>query len=406
GDSAAAMASADKVIEATYEFPYLAHASMEPLNAVARGNADGTIEVWGGHQIPDVYQGISAGIAGVTPDKVTLHVMKTGGGFGRRAVADGDVVAESVMVAKAIGYRAPVKVQWTREDDMTGGRYRPAYVHKMKAGLDKNGKLVAWDNHIVGQSIVKGTPFEQGLVRGGIDSTSVEGASNMPYAVPNVSVGLTTTDVGVPVLWWRAVGSTHTAFAVEAFIDEVAAATGQDPYAFRMDLLKDHPRHAGVLKLAAEKAGWDKPLPAGQYRGLAVHESFSSYVAHVAEISMQDGEPRVQRVVVAVDCGIAVNPDVIRAQMEGGTGFGLGAILGEELTLEGGEVEQTNYDTYTPLRIDRMPKVEVHIMPSTEKPTGVGEPGVPSIGPAVANAIAAATGRRIYTLPMSKTFAS
>ena len=402
GDAAAAMASAAKVVEATYEFPYLAHAAMEPLNAVARKNADGTLEVWGGHQIPDIYQAIAAQIGGVKPEQVVMHVMKTGGGFGRRAVADGDVVSEAVAVARAIDYRAPVKVQWTREDDMRGGRYRPAYVHHFKAGLDADNNLVAWQNHIIGQSIVSGTPFE-GLVQNGVDSTSVEGASNIPYGIPNVNVGLTTTDVKVPVLWWRAVGSTHTAYAVETFLDEVAHEAGQDPYDFRMALLEDHPRHAAVLKLAADKAGWGTATEEGRFRGLAVHESFSSVVAHVAEISMEDDQPKVHKVTVAVDCGVAINPDTVKAQMEGGTGFGLGSILAEELTLAGGEVEQGNYDEYTPLRIDAMPHVEVHIVPSANKPTGVGEPGVPSIGPAVANAVAAASGRRIRVLPMSKS---
>ena len=402
GDITSALEASSKIIEATYEFPYLAHAPLEPQNAIARMNDDGVLEVWGGHQIPDMYQAISAKIANIKPENVKLHVMKTGGGFGRRAVADGDVVSEAVSIAKAIDYRAPVKVQWTREDDMRGGRYRPAYIHKFKAGLDENGNLTAWDNHIVGQSIVKGTPFE-GLIKDGVDSTSVEGASNIPYAIPNIRVGLTTTDVKVPVLWWRAVGSTHTAYAVESFLDEVAAAAGKDPYAFRMALLKDHPRHASVLRLAAEKAGWTSAPAEGRFRGLAVHESFSSVVAHVAEISMHDGLPRVHKVTVAVDCGIVMNPDTIRAQMEGGTGFGLGSILAEELTLVKGEVEQGNYDTYTPLRMDAMPEVETHIVPSTNKPTGVGEPGVPSIGPAVANAVAAATGRRIRVLPMAKS---
>ncbi|MEO1066491.1 MAG: xanthine dehydrogenase family protein molybdopterin-binding subunit [Pseudomonadota bacterium] len=405
GDVASALTSADQVIEATYEFPFLAHAALEPLNAVARMNDDGTLEVWGGHQIPDLYQFISSQIAGITPDKVVLHVMKTGGGFGRRAVADGDVVAEAVSVAKAIGFKAPVKVQWTREDDMRGGRYRPAYIHTFKAGVDDSGNLVAWDNHIIGQSIVSGTPFE-GLIQNGVDGTSVEGASNLPYGIPNIRVGLTTTEVKVPVLWWRAVGSTHTAYAVESFLDEVAAQINRDPYEFRMDLLKDHPRHAAVLKLAAEKARWSDAVAEGRFRGLAVHESFSSVVAHVAEISMEDGLPIVHKVTVAVDCGIAINPDTIKAQMEGGTGFGLGSILAEELTLVGGEVEQGNYDTYTPLRIDQMPDVDVHIVPSTNNPTGVGEPGVPSIGPAIANAVMAATGRRIRALPMSKTLDS
>ncbi len=262
GNVERAMAGAAKVLEATYEFPYLAHAALEPLNAVARIQ-EGRVEVWGGHQMPDIYQAIAAQVAGVTPDKVTMHVMKTGGGFGRRAVADGDIIVEAVAVSKAIGGR-PVRVQWTREDDMRGGRYRPAYVHRLKAGLDKDGRLVAWQNHIVGQSIVAGTPFEGGLVTNGVDATSVEGAQKLPYAIPNMKVELTTTQAGVPVLWWRAVGSTHTAYAVESFLDELAQAAGKDPIAFRLDMMKDHPRHAAVLRLAAEKAGWGQPLPAGR----------------------------------------------------------------------------------------------------------------------------------------------
>ena len=403
GDVASAMAGADKVLEATFRFPYLAHAAMEPLNAVARMNEDGTLEVWGGHQMPDLYAYIASQVAGTTPDKVRMHIMKTGGGFGRRAVADGDVISEAVAVAKAIGWQAPVKVQWTRENDMRGGRYRPAYVHRMKAGLDADGNLVAWEDHIVGQSIVLGTPFEGGLVKDGVDVTSVEGAANLPYHVPNMKVGLTTTaDVKVPVLWWRSVGSTQNGYATEVFIDEVAEAAGKDPVQFRLDLLTDHPRHAAVLKLAAEKAGWGKDLPEGHHLGVSVHESFHSFVAEVAEISMEDGEPRVHKVVAAADVGTVVNPDTVIAQIEGGIGFGLGAILQEEITLENGEVVQGNYDTYTPLRIDRMPKVEVHLVESEERPTGIGEPGVPPIGPAVANAIAKATGRRVRTLPINK----
>ncbi len=404
GDSADAFASAAKVIDGEYEFPYLAHAALEPLNAIARIGEDGTVEVWGGHQMPDVYQFVAAQVAGTTPDKVRLHVMKTGGGFGRRAVADADVIVEAVAVSKALGGR-PVRVQWTREDDMKGGRYRPAYVHRLKAGLDADGRIVAWEHHIVGQSIMKGTPFEQ-AVQNGVDPTSVEGASNLPYRLPNQTVGLTTTDVGVPILWWRSVGSTHTAYAVETFIDEIAAAAGADPLAYRLAMLSDSPRHAAVLRLAAEKAGWDTPPPEGLVRGIALAESFSTYVAQVVEARVTDGGVSVERAVCAVDCGVAVNPDNVRAQMVGGIGFGLGAILAEELTLTEGRVDQANYDGYTPLRIEAMPKVEVHIVPSSERPTGVGEPGVPPIGPAVANAIRSATGRPVRVLPIAKALSA
>jgi isoquinoline 1-oxidoreductase beta subunit len=403
GDVAKGFAGASRTVEATYEFPYLAHAALEPLNAVARRNADGTLEVWGGHQMPDVYQGAAARIAGIEPSKVTMHVMPTGGGFGRRAVVDADIVVEAVSVAKAINWTAPVKVQWTREDDMRGGRYRPAYVHRLKAGLDTQGRVVAWENHIVGQSIVKGTPFEAGLVKNGVDSTSVEGSNNLPYKFGSQKVELTTTDVGVPVLWWRAVGSTHTAYAVECFLDELAEAAGKDPVAFRLSMLEGHPRFAGVLKLAAEKAGWGQPLAAGRFRGVAVAESFSSYVAQVAEVSVDArGLVKVERIVCAVDCGVVVNPDMVRAQMEGGIGFGLGAVMKSQLTLDKGRVVEGNFDGYDVLRFDEMPKVEVHIVKSDAAPTGVGEPGLPPVGPAVANAIFAATKKRMRILPFTR----
>ncbi|MBB3977035.1 isoquinoline 1-oxidoreductase beta subunit [Rhizobium azooxidifex] len=402
GNVETGFASAAKVLEANFEFPYLAHAPMEPLNAVARMNEDGTLEVWGGLQFPDVQQQIASQIAGVAVDKVHLHVMKAGGSFGRRATFDGDIVAEAVHVAKAIGFRAPVKVQWTRENDMRAGRYRPAYVHSVKAGLDADGKLVAWENHVVGQSIMAKTAFE-GSIQNGVDPTSVEGANNLPYAIPNQKVGLTTTEVGVPVLWWRSVGSTHTAFAAEVFLDEVAEAAGRDPVEFRLSMLEPDSRHAVVLKLVAEKAGWDKPLPEGRFRGVSVAESFGSVVAQVAEVTADgSGGIKVERIVAAVDCGLAVNPDQVRSQVEGGIGFGLGSILGEEITLTGGQVDQGNFDTYTPLRIDAMPTVEVHILASANAPSGIGEPGVPPTGPAVANAAYRALGKRIRVMPFAK----
>jgi isoquinoline 1-oxidoreductase subunit beta len=395
-----AFKSAAKVLEATFEFPYLAHAALEPLNAVARINADGSVEVWGGHQMPDIYQAVAAQIAGVTPDRVKLHVMKTGGGFGRRAVIDADIIVEAVSVAKAVG--RPVKMQWTREDDTRAGRYRPAYVHSVKAGIDKDGNLVAWQNHIVGQSIIAGTPFEGGMVKNGVDLTSVEGANNLPYAIANQKVDLTTMSTGVPVLWWRAVGSTHTAYVAEAFLDEVAEAAGKDPVEFRLAMLKDKPRHAAVLKLAAEKAGWGTPPPAGRFRGIALAESFNTMVAQVAEISMTNGQMKVERVVCAVDCGIAVMPDQVKSQIEGGVGFGLGAVLKSKLTFDGGKVVEGNFDGYEVLTIAEMPQVEVHIIESDAYPTGVGEPGVPPIGPAVANAMYQANKKRIRVLPFNR----
>ncbi len=401
GDAEKAFASAAKVMEATYEFPYLAHAALEPLNAVAQKNGD-LIEIWGGHQMPDLYQYIASQVAGVTPDKIKLHVMKTGGGFGRRAVGDADVVVEAVAVAKALDWKYAVKVQWTRDNDMKGGRYRPAYVHRVKAGLDANGAVIAWQNHIVGQSILAASPFAS-MVTNGVDLTSVEGASNIPYGVPNLKVELTTTETGVPVLWWRSVGSTHTAYAVETFIDELAEAAGKDPVEFRLAMLEKHPRHAAVLKLAAEKADWGKALPDGRHRGVALAESFNTVVAQVVEITMpKEGGMKVERVVVAVDCGTVVNPDQVKAQVEGGVGFGLGAILQEELSLTGGKVDQENYDAYTPLRINQMPVVEVHAVASDAAPTGIGEPGVPPLGPALANAVYAASKKRVRVLPFSK----
>lgn len=402
GDAGAAIAGAARKLSATYEFPYLAHAPMEPLDAVVKLTPDGC-EIWAGDQFQTIDQANAAQVAGLKPEQVKIHTLYAGGSFGRRANAWSDYVVEAVSIAKALGANGkPVKLQWTREDDITGGLYRPMYVHKLDAGLTADGKLVGWRHRIVGQSILAGTPFEAVMVKNGIDATSVEGAANLPYAVPNVSVELTTTKAGVPVLWWRVVGSSHTAYAVEAFIDEAAHAAGKDPYAFRRDLLAKEPRMRAVLELAAEKAGWDpaKPLPKGRGRGIAVAEAFKSYVAQVAEVSVgADGKVKVERIVCAVDCGIAINPDIVAAQMEGGIGFGLGAVMHSAITLKDGQVEQRNFDGYQVLRIAEMPKVEVYIVPSAEAPTGVGEPGVAPVGPAVANAIFAATGKRHYTLP-------
>ena len=360
------------------------------------------LEIWGGHQMPDLYQAVSAQIAGVEPANVKLHVMKTGGSFGRRAVADADIIVEAVETAKAMNWQAPIKVLWTREDDMRGGRYRPLFVHKVRVGLDEAGNIVGWQHRQVGQSIMTGTPFE-GMMKDGIDPTSVEGVNDTKYAIDNFRSEIVNAKVGVPVLWWRSVGHTHTAYVMETMIDEIARAAGKDPIELRRELLKDHPKHLAVLNLAAEKAGWGAEVPKGKARGVALHESFGTVVAEIADITLDDkGGFKVDKVVCAVDCGVAINPDQVRAQMEGGIGFGLGSVLHEELTLTDGQVDQANYDAYLPLRIDEMPNVETHIVPSTATPSGVGEPGVPPIGPAVANALASATGKRVRILPFAK----
>jgi len=395
-----ALAAAAQTVEAEFTFPYLSHAAMEPMNAVVRFDGD-KVKIWTGSQLQTVDQLVAGAIFGVPPAKVEIETRYAGGSFGRRAVPTSDYVAEAAMAAKAWGKPDPVKLVWQREDDMRAGYYRPLYVHHVIAGLDATGNLVAWRHRMAGQSILAGTAFEQALVKDGVDPTSVEGGIDIPYAIPNLRAELHSTKVGVPVLWWRSVGHTHNAYVVETMMDQLAAKAGKDPVEFRLALLKDKPRHAGVLKLAAEKAGWASPPKPETFRGVAVHESFSSYVAQVAEISlMKAGGAKVERVVCAVDCGVAVNPDVIRAQMEGGIGFGLGAALRDAITMTDGAVDQANFDTYLPLRMSDMPKVEVHIITSAEPPTGVGEPGVPPVAPAVANAVFKATGKPILELPL------
>jgi isoquinoline 1-oxidoreductase beta subunit len=403
GDAAEALRGAAHRVSAGYEFPYLAHAPMEPLDAVVKLTADGC-DIWAGDQFQTIDQSNAAKTCGLKPEQVAIHTLYAGGSFGRRANAWSDFIVEAVSVAKAHGADGtPIKLQWTREDDIGGGLYRPMYFHKLDAALSAEGELTGWKHVIVGQSIMTGTPFA-GMMKDGIDPTSVEGAANLAYKIPNISVDLATTEVGVPVLWWRVVGSSHTTFAVETFIDEIAHAAGQDPFEFRRRLLADEPRMKRVLELAAEKAGWrGAPLPKGKGRGIAVAEAFKTFVAQVAEVSVDDsGEVRVDRVVCAVDCGTPINPDVITAQMEGGIGFGLSAALFGAITLKDGRVQQSNFNNYRVLRMNEMPKVEVHIVPSSEAPTGVGEPGVAPVGPAVANAIFAATGRPVRSFPFVK----
>jgi isoquinoline 1-oxidoreductase beta subunit len=393
--------AAVKTIEAVYEFPFLAHATMEPMNCVAWLH-DGMLETWSGHQFPTFDHMFAAKAAGLPMDKVKLHTLVSGGSFGRRANGWSDFTVAAVNIAKAIGGRAPVRLQFTREDDTSAGLYRPMYVHAVKAGLDAQGRVATWQHTIVGQSINAGGPMAEMMIKNGIDPTSVEGVDKSIYDLPMLAGTLHSPTLAVRALWWRSVGNTHTAYVMETMIDELAAAAGRDPVAFRLALLDKSPRAAGVLKLAAEKAGWGKARRAGVAQGIAVHESFESFVAQVAEVSMRNGKVKVERVVCAVDCGVPVNPDVIRAQMEGCIGFALGALYYSEVEIKGGRAVQRNFNTYRSLRIHEMPKVEVYIVPSTEKPTGVGEPGVPPLAPAVANAIAKLSGPRVRRLPFTR----
>lgn len=398
GDVTATMPQAASVIDAEYLLPYLAHAPMEPLNCTVKITGD-KCEIWTGTQLPGLDQATAAKILGFKPEQVAVNTVFLGGGFGRRATATSDFVAEAVEVAKASG--KPVKTVWTREDDIRGGYYRPAFMHRVHIGLGADKMPIAWQHSIVGQSIMTGTMFEAGI-KNGVDETSVEGVNDSPYiaAVPNHLVELHSPKNKIPVLWWRSVGHTHTAFVMETMIDELAHAAGKDPVEYRRSLLKTHPRHLSALNLVAEKSGWGTPLPAGHFRGVAVHESFGSAVAQVAEISIDKGTLRVHRVTCAIDCGLAVNPDGVVAQMESGIIFGLTAVLYGEITLEKGRVQQRNFHDYRMLRMHETPAITVHIAPSTEKMGGAGEPGVPPVAPAIVNAIFAATGKRIRSLPL------
>ncbi|MCP4563519.1 MAG: xanthine dehydrogenase family protein molybdopterin-binding subunit [Bosea sp.] len=399
GDAEAALSKAEKVIEAEYAFPYLAHAPMEPLDGYLEWNAQGALARLGS-QLQTVDHMTIAKTLDLGPEKVTVETVLGGGSFGRRAQPNSELAAELAQVARAIGPNRPVKLVRTREDDLSGGYYRPLFLHRLR-GAVKDGKITAWSASLVGQSFLKGSPFEA-MIKDGIDPVMVEGANELPYEIADFRCELHTVDVGVPTLWWRSVGHTHTGYAVECFIDQLLQAAGQDPVAGRLALMGKQQRLANVLKAVADLAKWNGPGPVdGRARGVGVVESFGSYVAQIAEVSLgEGGEPKVHKVWCAVDCGVAVNPDIIRAQMEGGIGFGLGHALYGELTLDQGKPVQGNFDSYRSLRINEMPEVEVRIVPSTEKPTGVGEPGVPPIGPAVANALARLGRERPLSLPM------
>lgn len=391
-----------KVIEADYFFPYLAHTPMEPIDVtVLFDGAEATF--WTGSQIQTLDQNIGAQVLGIDPGSVKIETLWGGGSFGRRAIYDSHYVAEAAMIAQAWlqthGQARPIKLVWTREDDVRGGYYRPMHMHRVRASLDVDGNITSWEQRVVGQGIAIGTAFEQFMVSGGVDASSVEGlGQHSAYTIPGWSVDVHHPRVGVPVLWWRSVGHTHTAYVVETIMDELAEAAEADPVEFRLRYLTD-PRARGVLELAAEKAG---KIPDGLTRGIAVHKSFGSYVAEIADVRIrQDGTVKVEHVTCAVDCGVPINPSNIEAQIEGGLGYGLSAILREEITMTEGEVNQSNFYDYTPLRITDMPQVDVHIVQSTEAPTGIGEPGTPPIGPAVANAVRRATGKTVRDLPFS-----
>lgn len=396
GDAARALSAASRKIEAIYQVPYLAHATMEPMNCTATVSKT-RCEVWAPAQGQTQAQRTAAELAGLPPSSVFIHTTYLGGGFGRRG--ETDFVAEAVQTSKAVG--APVKVIWTREDDIRHDYYRPATYNLLSAGLDAQGLPVAWMTRIVGPSIFASHALGMGRKVPSLDPTSVEGLADLPYEIPNIRVEYIEKEPGVPVGFWRSVGCSQNAFIAESFMDEIAAAGEKDPYELRRKYLAKHPRHLGVLELAATRAGWGKPLPKGTYRGIAMAEAYGSFVAQVAEVSVaEDGTVRVHRVVCATDCGMEVNPDTIEAQMQGGIVFGLTAAFYGNISILNGRVEQGNFNDYQMLRLREMPAVEVYLVKSQEAPGGVGEPGVPPIAPAVANAVFAATGKRIRRLPM------
>ncbi len=396
------LVGAAKKITAVYEFPYLAHAPMEPLNCVVDLRTD-SCTVWAGSQFQTIDQGAIAATAGLKPQQVTLNTMMAGGGFGRRAVPTSDYLVEAVNIAKAwkaAGKTDPVKVIWSREDDIRGGYYRPSHVHRAELSFDDKGNLLAWDHVIVGQSIVSGTPFESMMVKNGVDATMVEGMGE-PYEVP-MNLTAHTVKGNVPVLWWRSVGSTHTAFVMETLIDEAAHAAKMDPVAYRKKMIGEkHTRHLAALDLAVAKSGYGKKqLPKGQAWGVAMHESFNTVIAYVVTASVKDGVPKLHKVTAGVHCNQPVNPLTIEAQIQGAALMGLGMTLpGAAITLKDGVVEQQNFSDYTVARMPDMPVIDVHIVPSNDPPTGMGEPGLPPLAPAFANAIFQLTGKRLRKLP-------
>lgn len=398
----APLANAPLKIEAEFVFPFLAHAPMEPLNCTVKLSGTGA-ELWVGSQSPGLDGAAAAKTLGLQPEQVQVHVQMAGGGFGRRLVSTNEYVIEACEVAKATraaGLNAPVRTLWSREDDIKGGYYRPMHLHRTSIGFDQRGNVLAWDHVLVGQSILTGSVFEQYQVKNGIDATATEGMRD-PYALP-MRLTVHHPKVNVPVLWWRSVGSTHTAYVMETLLDDIARATKQDPVAYRMRLFGDkHPRHRAALQLAVDKSGYGKkPLPAGRAWGVAVHESFNSVVAYVVEASVKDGNPVLHRVTSGVHCNLAVNPRSVEAQVQGAAIMGLSMCLpGSAITFKDGVVEQSNFGDYPVARMTDAPAFDVHIVPSADAPTGMGEPGLPPLAPAFANAIAQLTGKPLRELP-------
>ena len=388
GEGEAALATAAKQVEAVYEAPYLAHAPMEPFTCVADVKGD-SCEVWVGSQLPSVANGNAIQASGLPANKINLHTLYMGGGFGSRG--GGAYVTETVGISKALG--VPIKVTYTREDDLSTDRFRPASYMRFKAGLDSSGKLTAWTARVSCSSFA-------GL-QNGLDREGVAGISDILYNIPNIQVEYREPGIKIPTNYWRSVGHSQNTFFTESFIDELAIAAGKDPVEFRRELLADQPRLLGALNLAAEKAGWGKPLPAGRAMGVAAVNCFGSFNAQIAEVSIVQGKVRVHRVVSAVDCGQAINPAGVEQQMQSAIVYGLSAALRGNITFEKGRVQQTNFHQYEPLRIDEMPVIETYIVPSTNNPGGMGEVGTPAIAPAVGNAIFKATGKRVRRMPFS-----
>ena len=403
GNVTDALKTADTVIEATYEFPFLAHAAMEPMNATVQ-IADGKVDIWTASQSPYGDQLAAAQVTGIAPENIKVHGFVAGGSFGRRATLTSDYVVDALLAAQALGTDKPVKLQWTRENDMGAAKYRPMAHIKIKGGLDENGNVIAWHQRNAVPSYAAGTPFQDLFFIDGVDHSISEGILEMQHAIPNFYFDVHQPSINIPTSWWRSVGHSFNAYAKEAFINELAIAGGRDPIELRRQLLANSPRELGVLNRAVQEAG-PAPTGTGKARGVAVHESFKTFVAEVADVTLNaDGSYTVDRIVCAVDCGVAVNPDVITAQMEGSIAMGLGAVMQEAITLTDGEVDQTNFHAYAPMRMSKMPKaIEVHVVQSAEAPTGVGEPGLPPVGPAIASALQRAGAAPIRSMPIGET---